>query len=264
MTAGPGGPSDRIDVDLQAYGVRLVAAARALRQRPYDELALTLRQVREVLEGVGRLTQDATWLRQREDYLADAVARVVAGVGRLDIALAAPLESDLSVEIRAVRDAVAYFRDVAADVVPAAVYRDISARLRLALDRRPPAPGLYVQVLPLVDRLLSGMRRAGILGDELARRADGILAPPVPGYGRPEQPRSAPSVRPPGEIGGILLDLRRRATDMRDVPREDEATYERAVRDCFDLTPGQLAVVLSRHVAFPAPTPGHAPDVDRA
>lgn len=251
VSSGPDGASDRLDRALLTYASGLAAAAGALRGHPYGELLLTLRQGRRILAGVGRLAQDAAWVEQREGYLVDAGERISDAAARLVVAVSAPLDSDLSVQIHATRDAVTYFRDIAADVIPAAAYRDPAVSLLAVVDRVPPAPGLYLQALPLVDRLLSELRRAGELAEELQLRAEAVLATPMPGYAAPAAP-AAFRAQPAFEIEAILAELHRRAGAMGGAPREDATTYEVAIRDCFELTPGQLAGLLTHHVPFPS------------
>lgn len=250
MSGGPNDVPDRPDRALLGYGRRLAASARGLLDPPYDELLLTLRQSNRLLSGVGTLAQDAAWVEQREGYLADAAERIAAAAARLDLAVTAPLESDVSVEAHATREAVAYFRDITADVLPSAAYRDPAVHLLAAVDRATPAPGLFLQVLPLVVELLTDLHRAGGLADELRTRAEEILAVPMPGFRSPEEV-SVVRTHPSREIEAILAELRTQAGALHNAPREDAITYEVAIRDCFELTPGQLARLLSSHVPFP-------------
>lgn len=250
VSCEPDGVPDRLDRALATYAGALAAAARGLLDRPYNELLLTLRQSRRIMAGVGSLVQGAAWLEQREGYLADAAERISAVVARLELAVTAPLESDVSVQAHMALDAVAYFRDITADVIPSATYRDPAVALLAAVDRAPPAPGLYLQVLPLVDRLLTDLHRAGTLAEELRVRAEEALAAPMPGFDGVAA-HSTPRAQPALEIELILAELRRRAGPLGTTPREDALTYEAAIRDCFELTPGQLAGLLAHHVPFP-------------
>jgi hypothetical protein len=259
-SGGNGGP-DRLDAELLRYAATLCVACRTLLEPPYVELAGLLAGTREVTEAVGRrLARDAAWLRQRESYLRDAADRVADAAARLHIAVTAPLESDMSVRVGAARDTVEYFRDVVGDIVPAPAYRDISAGLLAALDHRPPAPALYLQVLPLVESVLTGMRRAGELAAELSRRATAVRAGPVPGFGRAQPARPASAAAAPAEIDRIVADLRARAHGLAGQDREDEVTYDRAVGDCFGLTPAQLHAVLKRYTPMRAGDGRPAPE----
>lgn len=61
--------------------------------------------------------------------------------------------------------------------------------------------------------------------------------------------------QPSREIEAILAELRRRADTLDRAAREDAVTYASAIRDCFELTPGQLAGLLTHHVPIPARGP---------
>lgn len=241
------------DAELAAYGRRLSAQAPGLRDDPYGELAATLRQAREALACAGpRFARDATWLAQREEYLADATTGVDEGVARLRVALAAPAESDLAVRVTCLRENVRYFADVVADVVPAPVYLDVGRDLLPMIEETYGAPGLSLQLLPLAEAVLGWMGVACELAVTLAARADALLAEPVPGGAAGLPPHRPLYDVHRAEIARLRLGLRQARPALLARPREDDDTYARAIEQGLSLTPRQLYAALARYDPDPA------------
>src|SRR3954452_17620863 len=118
---------ERFDADLSRYAVRLREQTEAM-LAPSRERGLgdELHAVRETLECLGpRLSGSTATLVRREEYLADAVHRVEQALARMTVGLDAPDELDLAVRVDHARDAIGYLPDIAADLVPPAVYRAI-------------------------------------------------------------------------------------------------------------------------------------------
>lgn len=242
-----GADRDRaLDAELAAYARGLAPAARALAEYPQGRVRGTLGRARDVLAGAGpRLGRDAAWLRSREDYLADAAARLAGEATRLEVALAAPAESDLGVRVTAVREAVRYFGDVAADLVPAQVYLDVGRDLLPAIEQDYNAPGVALRLVPLVQAVLAALRSACDLGLALTDRADAVLAEQPPGGRTLILPHQSLYGVHRAEIDRLIAAVGRARPVLAARPPEDDVVRLRALRDGLNLTPNQLEQVLA-------------------
>lgn len=239
-------PDVATDVALTAYARALATAARALAEYPQGRLRGTLGRARDVLAAAGsRLGRDAAWLRSREDYLADASARLAGEVTRLEVALAAPAESDLSVRVTAVREAIRYFGDVSADLVPAQVYLDVGRDLLPAIEHDFDAPGVALRLVPLVQAVLSAMRSACDLGAALTERADAVLRELPPDGDRVMLPHQSLYGVHRAEIDRLIAAVGRARPALAARPSEADDVRLRALQEGLNLTPGQLEQVLA-------------------
>ena len=234
------------DQDLTAYARRLAVSARALAEHPQGGVRGTLGRARAVLAAAGpRLARDATWLGRREDYLVDAAARLAGDTTRLEVALAAPTESDLSVRVAAVREAVRYFGDVAADLVPAPVYLDVGRDLLPSIAHDFRAPGVALRLVPLVQAVLVAMRAACELGVALTARADVLLAEPVPGSSSVSLPHQSLYTEHRAEIDRLITALKEARPALAARPPEGADERSRALSEGLLLTQGQLEQALA-------------------
>lgn len=248
--------ADRAEVQLACYGVRLAGSVRSLLAHPLAELRVGLTAMRDLLDSLGpRVAVDTRWLVRRESYLADADARLLEGTGRVEVALSAPRESDLATTVVALRSAVGYLGDVSAELIPAETVHDLAGALP-PVGRDLAAPRLYLQMLSLVELALARSRSACVLAAETTEKVDRILAEPVPGIARTiPPPRDVPVRRHPGEIDALLAALERRRSLLAARPRESPEDYDRALREWFHLTSGQLSSALRRHLPPPSARP---------
>ncbi len=237
------GPDDA----LERYGQLLARAAPALCRDPYGQLRATVGLARQALASAGpRLAQDAAWLGRRDDYLGDAAELLRDGVARLETALAAPDESDLSIRVACVRENVRYFADVTADLVPAAVYLDVGRDLLPELEAAHDAPRLRLELLPLLETVLGWLGEACRLAMVLTARADALLVESVPGGEVGVAPHQGLHDVHRGEIARLIVALRRERPELESRGPQDDEAHARAVRDALDLTPRQLYAVIDR------------------